>query len=242
MATDQDSRPPTQATRHCDKPTTVSPAWVPKRRRLATVYDAVAGKVSHDQALWDVDNTEAFNLLQGSQAAPNDPSNLAYGSHVKPSAYAPEDVLFRRRNAPERYAEHDVYFANERELPDAGTQGTLPDSDLLKAVHGYASNFYSSLARRERSHVAPGRAVDERSMDETALLAFGILLEEAGREVLGTRGDLTFTEEADPESPDEAHDDNIVAAKAALHQEEHPRSSSTSKTKRRKLATPADER
>lgn len=39
-----------------------------------------------------------------------------------------------------------------------------------------------------------GRSVDERSMDETALLAFGILLEEASREVLGQRGDLVFTE------------------------------------------------
>lgn len=31
-------------------------------------------------------------------------------------------------------------------------------------------------------------------MDETALLAFGILLEEASREALGRRGDLVFTE------------------------------------------------
>jgi hypothetical protein len=33
-------------------------------------------------------------------------------------------------------------------------------------------------------------------MDETALLAFGILLEEAGREALGKAGDLVFTEAA----------------------------------------------
>ena len=31
-------------------------------------------------------------------------------------------------------------------------------------------------------------------MDETALLAFGILLEESGREILGRTGDLVFTE------------------------------------------------
>lgn len=31
-------------------------------------------------------------------------------------------------------------------------------------------------------------------MDETALLAFGILLEEAGKEAIGARGDLVFTE------------------------------------------------
>lgn len=31
-------------------------------------------------------------------------------------------------------------------------------------------------------------------MDETALLAFGVLLEEAGRAALGKRGDTVFTE------------------------------------------------
>lgn len=35
---------------------------------------------------------------------------------------------------------------------------------------------------------------DWKSMDETALLAMGILLEEATREVLGETGDLVFTE------------------------------------------------
>ena len=39
-----------------------------------------------------------------------------------------------------------------------------------------------------------GGFVDERSMDETALLAFGVLLEEAGRKTLGKRGDLVFVE------------------------------------------------
>jgi hypothetical protein len=42
--------------------------------------------------------------------------------------------------------------------------------------------------------VVKARIIDERSMDETALIAFGILLEEAGREVLRGRGDLVFIE------------------------------------------------
>ena len=41
-------------------------------------------------------------------------------------------------------------------------------------------------------------------MDETALLAFGILLEEAGREGLGRRGDLVFTEGMEAEAKAEA--------------------------------------
>jgi hypothetical protein len=65
-------------------------------------------------------------------------------------------------------------------------------------VHGYAAGFYEAVAaeqeRRGRPGRIGGRLVDERSMDETALLAFGILLEEASREALGKSGDLVFTE------------------------------------------------
>ena len=63
----------------------------------------------------------------------------------------------------------------------------LPDSDLLKAIHTYAADFYSKMA-------ADGPAVDYKSMDETALLAFGILMEEMADELLGTTGDLALTE------------------------------------------------
>lgn len=91
-------------------------------------------------------------------------------------------MLFRRKNAPTRYAESDVYFANERE-----SKIDLPESDLLKALHCYTSDFYS----RATTDTGVG---DWRSMDETALIAFGILMEEASREVLGRTGDLAFTE------------------------------------------------
>ena len=139
-------------------------------------------------------------------------------------------------NAPVRFAEKDIYHAHES-LPDGG-RDVLPDSDLLKAVHNYASHFYDALATERRlggpftastvasppslpPHPPPrgedGRAatgtgkvnergvsrggnIDERSMDETALLAFGILLEEVGREGLGKRGDLVFTEGVEAEA------------------------------------------
>lgn len=110
---------------------------------------------------------------------------------------APEEVLFSRTNAPQRYAEKDIYFAHE-DLP-SGSRGTLPDSDLVKAVHSYASHFYEAMGQR---HDRDGRGsntarVDEKSMDETALLSLGILLEEAARESLGRNGDLVFTEGID---------------------------------------------
>ena len=61
----------------------------------------------------------------------------------------------------------------------------LPDSDLLNAIHTYVSEFY---ARNSGTY-------DLRSMDETALLAIGTLLEEAGAITLGETGDLVFVEE-----------------------------------------------
>lgn len=118
----------------------------------------------------------------------------------------PEEVLFRRSGAPERFAEKDIYFANE-ELPDGG-KGVLPDSDLLKSVHAYSSRFYEALGQRVGSgSFVGGRLVDERSMDETALLAMGILLEEAAKEALGKSGDLMFTEGVEDTQTDQRGDE-----------------------------------
>jgi len=110
---------------------------------------------------------------------------------------APEEVLLKNKRAPQRYAERDIYNAHES-LPNDG-RDVLPDSDLLKALHSYTSHFYEVLGWRRGEECFVGtRHIDERSMDETALLAFGILLEEAGREALGARGDLVFTEAQEP--------------------------------------------
>lgn len=100
-------------------------------------------------------------------------------------AAAPEAVLFKKKHAPTRYAESDIYFAAERER-----RTELPESDLLKALHCYTSDFYSHAA------VNAGGG-DWRSMDETALIALGILMEEAVRGSLGETGDLVFTEGED---------------------------------------------
>jgi hypothetical protein len=119
----------------------------------------------------------------------------------KHSTLAPERVLLKRRGAPTLNFvdwEGREYFANERRWPDGepvSSRDVLPDSDLLKAVHAYSSRFYEVMGRLDPacSFVGP-RLVDERSMDETALLAVGILLEEAAREVVKKSGDLVFTE------------------------------------------------
>ncbi|GKT44900.1 uncharacterized protein ColSpa_05081 [Colletotrichum spaethianum] len=165
------------------------PAEETKRpQRHANVYDAVAGRITFDSKL------DAAIRGEKPPNASSKPPKLSRHP-VNASALAPEEVLFRRKTAPERFAEFDVYMAHERNLLDAG-RTLLPDSDLLKSIHSYASHFYSALGgpKRNPSYQVGTRSIDERSMDESALLAFGILLEEAGKDVLGSKGDMVFTE------------------------------------------------
>ncbi|KAG4436405.1 hypothetical protein IFR05_008098 [Cadophora sp. M221] len=134
--------------------------------RHPTVYDAVAGRIS----------LAGFIPKQVIVASTRDTVSSST------TAIAPEAVLFRGKNAPTRYAESDIYFTNERQ----STQG-LPESDLLKALHCYASDFYSRAT-------IDGGIGDWKSMDETALIALGILVKEASLASLGQTGDLAFTE------------------------------------------------
>ena len=94
----------------------------------------------------------------------------------------PEEVLFRRLGAPERDIHDDFYWA-DRHLSE---KQILPDSDLLKAIHSYAADFFKAMGDKGR--------VNFLSMDETALLAVGMLLEETADEVLGETGDMVFVE------------------------------------------------
>lgn len=57
--------------------------------------------------------------------------------------------------------------------------------------------------RHDRDGRGNTARVDERSMDETALLSLGILLEEAARESLGRKGDLVFTEGVNDDNIDD---------------------------------------
>jgi hypothetical protein len=138
----------------------------------------------------------------------------------------PDEVLFKQSNAPIRYEETDYYFAHERLPP--GQQ--LSSGDLLGALHAYVSKLYSRTEGPEMEKAW-------KCMDETALIAFGILMEEMAKEVLGETGDLAFTEAGDGEeeralaSEDEADERSACAQRAAVtaaEQEEEDRSESLS--------------
>ena len=146
-------------------------------KRYATVYDAVAGThkcifyISFSALIRKTGRVTTTGFLVASRI--NTPA-------------APEDVLFRRIKAPPRYEEADPYFSS---IPSEAA--SIPPSDMLSALHAYISDFYNGSFRREESRA------DWRSMDETALIAFGILLEELAADKLGATGDLVFTEADD---------------------------------------------
>lgn len=97
-------------------------------------------------------------------------------------------MLFRRKGAPVRYVEDDIYDAASRLDAVADPNQKLPGSDMLKYIHAYTSAFY------KEGTVTKGK-LDWKSMDETALLAMGILLEETAKQKLGQNGDLAFIED-----------------------------------------------
>ncbi|PLB37900.1 uncharacterized protein BDW47DRAFT_32588 [Aspergillus candidus] len=136
-------------------------------KRQANLYDAVAGRVNAHGFIPSFPHASKYRDTASSNRCP----------------VRPEEVLFRRQNAPDRYEETDFYFAHESLSSDR----PLPSSDLLEALHAYAADFYDSAV--------PDRGrLDIQSLDETALLATGILLEEMAKESLGETGDMVLVE------------------------------------------------
>ncbi|KAJ5676003.1 hypothetical protein N7462_008900 [Penicillium macrosclerotiorum] len=154
-----------------------------KRRFNSSLYDAVAGRV----------NQRGFHPAAAFASRYRDTASSGARS------LRPEEVLARAQNYPTKHqrlasaGEGDAYFAHER-LP---SHLVLPDSSTLEAVHAYAADFYEYATDDHGLH-------DHQSMDETALIAMGILVEEMAKEVLGETGDLVLVEgEEVPEAPQE---------------------------------------
>jgi hypothetical protein len=91
-----------------------------------------------------------------------------------------------------RYQEDDYYPAHTK-LP---ADQKLPSGDLADALQTYVSTLWAKTEQ-------PGLMQRAwRGMDETALLALSILMEETARGVLGETGDLAFTEAAEEDEKD----------------------------------------
>jgi hypothetical protein len=116
--------------------------------------------------------------------------------------------------------------------PDRNPQERLPDSDLLKAVHVYASDFY---ARAIAASEEDAMDVDYNSMDGTALLAMGLLLEESCRGKMGENGQDVFVE---AKGKDEEM--GVMRKSRARSTSDAARRSGETRRKRRKLEVESD--
>lgn len=155
--------------------------WEPSSRQMPTVYDAVAGKKKHACHCMTT-TTDAFQgrVTQNGLLGPKHSEQRRANQRLRP-----DEVLFKKNNAPTRFEETDYYYAH-RNLPP---HQSLPSGELLTAIHAYVSKLYSRMQD-------DGAEKIWRSMDETALIAFGILMEESVKEVIGDSGDLALTEAA----------------------------------------------
>ncbi|EMD85131.1 hypothetical protein COCC4DRAFT_66626 [Bipolaris maydis ATCC 48331] len=129
------------------------------RKRRANVYDSVAGNVTQAGLIGHVTGPKAAK-----------------------KRLRPDEVLFKRKNAPIRYEEDDYYPAHNRL-----SAHQLPRGELSTSIHAYITHMYAQVDAR-------GRNIRWRHLDGTVLLALGILLEETARSVIGETGDLAFTE------------------------------------------------
>lgn len=130
-----------------------------KKSSRTTLYDAVAGRIGRDGFIYPV----------GPRSKGRDTITQA----IVP--LPPDEVLFTQNDAPERFEEADIYFATRWGLEG---DSELPDSGLVEALHRYAADFYARTGGEEAYW----------SLDETALLALGMLIEEAVAEEIGDDG------------------------------------------------------
>jgi hypothetical protein len=100
--------------------------------------------------------------------------------------YAPHEVLLGSAGVP-KGDEDDLEIMYGQYLANLPPKLELPESDILKAIHAYTSDLFSVIPSKEKGYM---------SMDHTALLAAGILLEEMAVEALGETGYLALLESA----------------------------------------------
>lgn len=186
------------------------------RQRQANVYDAVAGTMIIGNAQRIISNHSIGRVTQAGLIG-----NVLDAKASK-QPLRPDEVLFKQANAPLRYEETDQYYAHRNLSPDQ----QLPSGDLLSATHAYISKLYS----RTHEH---GAQSAWKCMDETALIAFGILIEETARELLGETGDFAFTEAAEEEknedaAPSDEEDAENVKRSASMADKERSTSWSSS--------------
>ncbi|KAJ6043984.1 hypothetical protein N7499_006490 [Penicillium canescens] len=188
-------------------------------KRRANLYDAVAGRVNP-------------RGIQASQPVVSYHRDTA-SSGARP--LRPEELLLRKQNTsagPVSEQVEKTYFAHEN-LP---ADQSLPSSELLETIHAYAADFYEYAT-------ADNGQDDHKTMDETALLAMGILIEEMSKDALGETGDLVLVEGQElleeQEEQTGAESDTTNQSAARIVRRKRASSNTKNRPKRRKLTRSA---
>ncbi|KAI5849988.1 hypothetical protein BZA05DRAFT_65512 [Tricharina praecox] len=179
----------TTRTARTSKPTSTTTSTTSARRQ-ATVYDVVASRVNYAGFIKPRRRAPTHTTRNNTHAHPHSHSHSH--SHSREQEYRSavarpaDEVLSRRLRAP----------ADLSQLQDDGAEGGAPDDELLLAVHQYAADFYDAHGMAE---------VSCRSLDETALIAIGLLLENTIDDLLGAGGHRVLV---DKRALEEYHDDD----------------------------------
>lgn len=160
-------------------------AHVRKRLHDANVYQAVEGKYSMKRDLDRNAIKQSPNhslkiiddkiFVELNKDAPDyEDMFITKNVHILP----PDEVLEFRKNSCIK-----IPIVDRDELPE------LPDSDLLKALHYYTSKKLTSGGPENKRYC--------RTMDETALLAFGMIIEDCIDELIDENSAQMFLEPED---------------------------------------------
>ncbi|KAJ5960062.1 uncharacterized protein N7479_007212 [Penicillium vulpinum] len=181
-------------------------------KRRADVYDAVAGRV----------NARGVHVHVPRILASQYRDTASSSSRV----LRPEEIFYRKQNILAESVDEKTYFAHEN-LP---SDQALPNSELLETIHAYAADYYEYAT-------ADNGKDDHQTMDETALLAMGILIEEMAKEELGETGDLALVEgqELSEEEDNQTGLESDTTNKSAVRRK-RANSNVRRRSKRRKLA------
>ncbi|KAJ6104667.1 hypothetical protein N7523_010987 [Penicillium sp. IBT 18751x] len=154
------------------------------KRRMATIYDVIARRVGPHGFLKKARASKYRDTTSSTQ-----------------KCIAPMDHLFRRPVHWNNKVKGEPYLKTDKLPPDNPTdrkmkypRNRFPDNDLLTAMHAYAADKYilgHERGRKNRNFV---------SFNESALLAFGILIEELSRSAIGPSGDIPMLRASVPEA------------------------------------------
>ncbi|KAK6334630.1 hypothetical protein TWF718_010086 [Orbilia javanica] len=184
-ASSSSSLPESPASRSAESPSSPSPSEKEQSEKEeseeASEEEEEEAEKDRDegQSSWNPYSSSKTNVYTASSSRVTISSRPLSQGHSKPASA--DEIIFHNPLNPHFKLPDSVRDI----LEDETVTRDLPDSDLLKSVHRYAAEYFEAKGWDK---------VMGRSMDESALLAIGLILEEYCREMVGENGGMVFAE------------------------------------------------